>query len=133
MDCCYLISQKEKELQITKQISIKEEFSPKALKLEQFSLYLIKGDIDSINPIEKVEKLGSTCDENVLNEKQQSKLENDLNVQIKDEVIIDQIKPQIHYNQNEIAVVKIQIKNLQECYESSIQFIIRNYMNLILL
>lgn len=80
MGCCYQISLKEKELQITKQISIKEEFSPKALKLEQFSLYLIKGDIDSINYIEKMEKLGSTCDENVLNEKQQSKLENDLNV-----------------------------------------------------
>lgn len=48
--------------------------------MQPLSLNLIKGDIDSLDLQEKVERLGSTCVDNVLNEKQLSKLENDVNV-----------------------------------------------------
>ncbi|CAD8188339.1 unnamed protein product [Paramecium pentaurelia] len=89
MGCCQQIPFKEKESQIVGQISIKEEFSPKALQIQPLSLNLIKGDVDSIELQEKVERLGSTCVDNVLNEKQHSKLENEVNDQFKDEVIIN--------------------------------------------
>lgn len=44
--------------------------------MQPFSLNLIKGDLDGIDPIEKMERLGSTCVDNALNEKQPSKLDN---------------------------------------------------------
>ncbi|CAD8199693.1 unnamed protein product [Paramecium pentaurelia] len=89
MGCCQQISIVEKESQIQGIVSIKEEFSPKALQMQPFSLNLIKGDMDGIDPIENMERLGSTCVDNILNEKQCSKLENQLSVQSKNEVIIN--------------------------------------------
>ena len=37
--------------------------------MQPFSLNLIKGDNDDIHSLDKIERLGSTCDENALNEK----------------------------------------------------------------
>ncbi|CAD8186115.1 unnamed protein product [Paramecium pentaurelia] len=83
MGCCQNLPLKETETIVMPQLSIKQEFSPKTLQMEPFSLNLIKGDIDCI------ERLGSTCADNILGEKQQSRVERQQSVQIKGEVIID--------------------------------------------
>ncbi|CAD8120652.1 unnamed protein product [Paramecium sonneborni] len=84
MGCCQNFPIQQKQTIVMPQLSIKSEFSPKTLQMEPFSLNLIKGDIDGL------ERLGSTCDDNILREKQQSKkLEQQFSEQIEEEVIID--------------------------------------------
>ncbi|CAD8103980.1 unnamed protein product [Paramecium sonneborni] len=83
MGCCQNFHLQEKQAIVIPQLSIKQEFSPKKLQMEPFSLNLIKGDIDGI------ERLGSTCVDNILGEKQHSKLDKQFSGQIEEEVIID--------------------------------------------
>ncbi|CAK95139.1 unnamed protein product (macronuclear) [Paramecium tetraurelia] len=87
--CCQQISNAEKEHQITGFVSIKEQFSPKTLQMQPLQLNLIKGDNECIDLEEKMERLGSTCIDNVLIEKQLSQLENQLSLQSKNDVIIN--------------------------------------------
>ncbi|CAD8188318.1 unnamed protein product [Paramecium octaurelia] len=83
MGCCQNIPLKEKENILITQLSIKKEFSPKTLQIEPFSLNLIKGDIDCI------ERLGSTCADNILGEKQLSRVDKQFSESMQREVIID--------------------------------------------
>ncbi|CAK65351.1 unnamed protein product (macronuclear) [Paramecium tetraurelia] len=83
MGCCQNLRLQETETIAIPQLSIKQEFTPKTLQMEPFSLNLIKGDIDCI------ERLGSTCVDNILGEKQLSRVDRQQSEQIKGEVIID--------------------------------------------
>ncbi|CAK84453.1 unnamed protein product (macronuclear) [Paramecium tetraurelia] len=90
MGCCQQMPVKEKLQQFEAgQILFQEEISPKTLQMQPLSLNLIKGDIDSIDNVEKVERLGSTCVDNILNEKQPSRMEKEENVELKEDVFIN--------------------------------------------
>ncbi|CAD8205330.1 unnamed protein product [Paramecium pentaurelia] len=83
MGCCQNTPLQEKEPIIITQLSIKKEFSPKTLQMEPFSLNLIKGDVDCI------ERLGSTCADNILVEQQHCKVDKQFSEPIKGQVTID--------------------------------------------
>ncbi|CAK62018.1 unnamed protein product (macronuclear) [Paramecium tetraurelia] len=83
MGCCQNIPQKEKETILLTQLSIKQEFFPKPLQIEPLSLNLIKGDVDYI------ERLGSTCADNILGEKQLSRVDKQFSDLMQKEVTID--------------------------------------------
>ncbi|CAD8164696.1 unnamed protein product [Paramecium octaurelia] len=102
MGCCQQMPVKEKLQNFEAgQISFKEEISPKTLQMQPFSLNLIKGDTDSIDNLENVERLGSTCVDNALNEKQPSRIEKEENVEFKDDVFIN-----LRQTQNPLQLVR---------------------------